>query len=52
MIARFVQTFDARLADGFDPDDFKRNIKDCFVMVKPPIPVVIKSRSTAFAITT
>lgn len=49
-VARFVQTFDANLESGFDVAKFKNSIKDCFVMVKPPIPVHVKTRSTSFAI--
>ncbi|PWN86534.1 cytochrome P450 [Acaromyces ingoldii] len=44
MIARFCQTFDAKFAPGFDADAFQEGIRDCFVMVKPPIPVVVKTR--------
>lgn len=52
VVARFVQTFDAHLEDAFDISKFKRSIKDCFVMVKDPIPVSIKIRSADFALTT
>jgi cytochrome P450 len=51
MIARFVQTFDAKLAPECNADEFKSNIKDCFVMVKPPIPVILHTRTPSFAIT-
>jgi cytochrome P450 len=44
VIARFVQTFDATLPKGFDVDNFKKNVKDCFVMVKDPILVNVKIR--------
>jgi cytochrome P450 len=50
VIARFVQTFDADFTTGFNPDVFKSHIKDCFVMVKDPITLNVKTRNADFAI--
>jgi cytochrome P450 len=49
IVARFVQTFDAQFTKGFDVDLFKSHIKDCFVMVKDPITINVKTRSPDFA---
>jgi hypothetical protein len=52
IVARFVQTFDAELTPDFDVARFRKSIKDCFVMVKDPIIVNVKTRSPDFALPT
>ena len=50
IVARFVQTFDAEFAPGFNVDAFKASIKDCFVMVKDPVLVNVTTRNADFAL--
>lgn len=49
LIARFVQTFDAKFAPGFDPQAFMNSIKDCFVLIKDPCWINVKVRSAELA---
>ncbi|UZJ56314.1 hypothetical protein CBS101457_005634 [Exobasidium rhododendri] len=52
VIARFVQTFDAELSKGFNNAKFESSVKDCFVMVKDPITVNVKTRNADFVLST
>ena len=45
VVALLVQKFDMRLADGYDPLTWEKNLKDVFVFATGKLPVKIASRS-------
>ncbi|PWN45019.1 cytochrome P450 [Ceraceosorus guamensis] len=44
-LARFVQNFDVNLAPHIDPDTFRNNIKDRFVIFKDPLQLILSKRN-------
>ena len=44
VICSLIQKFDFELAPGFKPDDWERNLMDCFILVKGELPVRVKTR--------
>jgi cytochrome P450 len=46
VITHIMQTFDIRLAEGYDPSQWAKELKDYFVLHKGSLPVVLVDRSS------
>lgn len=47
VVCFFMQKFELKFADGWDPDEYDRGMKDFFIVVREKLPVIIKSREKA-----
>lgn len=44
IVCFLMQTFDMRLADGYEPEQWEKDIQDMFIVHKGSLPVVLSSR--------
>lgn len=45
VLCHLVQRLDVRLADGYDPDDYERDMEDRLVFAIASLPVVVEQRA-------